>query len=337
MEDIESGRDPSPYRGHTSHRAGPEEEEGLEKVLLELNVAPNINVELELHLEAEPGVEMTPGWGQGYDQLDSADEGEPENSRRSITEIQIPVPTSASGFHYGVHACEGCMGFFRCTVRMKLEYEKCEHSCKIHKKNRNKCQYCRFRKCVMLGMSHDAIRYGRMPEAEKRMLVEFVLSDSWTYVCVSVCVCLCLCVCLCVCLSAQCSTVETVRQITEFAKCIPEFIDLYLNDQWQKVSGFVTREFLRSLRKPFSEIMEPKFEFALKFNALELDDSDLALFFSQVEEIQDKILQTLDQHLQHTHPDALLTENAQLVQMIKKTESESSLHPLLQEIYRDMY
>jgi hypothetical protein len=42
--------------------------------------------------------------------------------------------------------------------------------------------------------------------------------------------------------------------------------------------GFVTREFLRSLRKPFSEIMEPKFEFAVKFNALELDDSDLALF-----------------------------------------------------------
>lgn len=73
----------------------------------------------------------------------------------------------------------------------------------------------------------------------------------------------------------------------------------------------------------------------------------------QVEEIQDRILQALDQHLQHTHPDAayifpkllqkladlrqLVTENAQLVQMIKKTESETSLHPLLQEIYRDMY
>ena len=46
--------------------------------------------------------------------------------------------------------------------------------------------------------------------------------------------------------------------------------------------GFVTREFLRSLRKPFSEIMEPKFEFALKFNALELDDSDLALFVAAI-------------------------------------------------------
>ncbi|GAA6079875.1 peroxisome proliferator-activated receptor delta [Tachysurus ichikawai] len=121
MEDIESGRDPSPYRGHTSHRAGPEEEEGLEKVLLELNVAPNLNVEAELRLEAEPGVEMTPGWGRGYDQLSSAYEGEPENSRRSITEIQIPAPSS---------------GFFHCTVRIKLECEKCERSCKIHKKNK---------------------------------------------------------------------------------------------------------------------------------------------------------------------------------------------------------
>lgn len=38
---------------------------------------------------------------------------------------------------------------------MKLEYEKCERSCKIQKKNRNKCQYCRFQKCLSLGMSHN--------------------------------------------------------------------------------------------------------------------------------------------------------------------------------------
>lgn len=38
---------------------------------------------------------------------------------------------------------------------MKLKYEKCERSCKIQKKNRNKCQYCRFQKCLSLGMSHN--------------------------------------------------------------------------------------------------------------------------------------------------------------------------------------
>ncbi|MGH0150625.1 UNVERIFIED_CONTAM: hypothetical protein FKN15_018086 [Acipenser sinensis] len=73
----------------------------------------------------------------------------------------------------------------------------------------------------------------------------------------------------------------------------------------------------------------------------------------QVEEIQDNILQALNVHLQAHHPDSLylfpkllqkmadlrqlVTENAQLVQKIKKTESETSLHPLLQEIYKDMY
>uniref|UniRef100_A0A8C1SN06 Peroxisome proliferator-activated receptor delta b n=1 Tax=Cyprinus carpio TaxID=7962 RepID=A0A8C1SN06_CYPCA len=359
----------------------------------------------------------------------------------------------ASGFHYGVHACEGCKGFFRRTIRMKLEYERCERACKVQKKSRNKCQYCRFQKCLALGMSHDAIRYGRMPEAEKKKLVAgliageklqsssgadlktlakhvntsylrnlnmtkkkarsiltgktsctspFVIHDMdslwqaenglvWNqlngsppnkeigvhvfYRC-------------------QCTTVETVRELTEFAKNIPGFVDLFLNDQVTLLKygvheaifamlpslmnkdgllvangkGFVTREFLRSLRKPFSEIMEPKFEFAVKFNALELDDSDLALFVAaiilcgdrpglmnvkQVEQIQDGILQALDQHLQVHHPDSLhlfpkllqkmadlrqlVTENAQLVQMIKKTESETSLHPLLQEIYKDMY
>lgn len=74
---------------------------------------------------------------------------------------------------------------------------------------------------------------------------------------------------------------------------------------------------------------------------------------SQVEQIQDNILQALNLHLEMNHPDAsfifprllqkladlrqMVTENAQLVQKIKKTESETSLHPLLQEIYRDMY
>uniref|UniRef100_A0A8C5WZM6 Peroxisome proliferator activated receptor delta n=1 Tax=Malurus cyaneus samueli TaxID=2593467 RepID=A0A8C5WZM6_9PASS len=192
----------------------------------------------------------------------------------------------------------------------------------------------------------------------------------------------------------QCTTVETVRELTEFAKSIPSFVGLYLNDQVTLLkygvheaifamlasimnkdgllvangNGFVTREFLRSLRKPFNEIMEPKFEFAVKFNALELDDSDLSLFVAaiilcgdrpglmnvkQVEEIQDNILRALEFHLQSNHPDAqylfpkllqkmadlrqLVTEHAQLVQKIKKTETETSLHPLLQEIYKDMY
>lgn len=49
-------------------------------------------------------------------------------------------------------------GFFRRTIRLKLEYDKCERRCKILKKNRNKCQYCRFQKCLSVGMSHNGER-----------------------------------------------------------------------------------------------------------------------------------------------------------------------------------
>lgn len=44
----------------------------------------------------------------------------------------------------------------------------------------------------------------------------------------------------------------------------------------------MTREFLKSLRKPFGEMMEPKFEFSVKFNTLELDDNDMALFLAVI-------------------------------------------------------
>ncbi|XP_036376385.1 peroxisome proliferator-activated receptor alpha-like isoform X1 [Megalops cyprinoides] len=360
----------------------------------------------------------------------------------------------ASGYHYGVHACEGCKGFFRRTIRLKLEYDRCERSCKIQKKNRNKCQYCRFQKCLSVGMSHNAIRFGRMPQSEKlklkaeiltgereeenphladqktlakqiyeaylknfnmnkakarviltgktstppfvihdmdtlqlaeRTLVAKLFGNSDTLQDKEAEVRIFHC--------CQCTSVETVTELTEFAKSVPGFSGLDLNDQVTLLkygvyealfamlascmnkdgllvaygNGFITREFLKSLRRPFSDMMEPKFQFAMKFNALELDDSDLALFVAtiiccgdrpglvnvlHIERMQESIVQVLRLHLQANHPDdaflfpkllqkladlrQLVTEHAQLVQEIKKTE-DTSLHPLLQEIYRDMY
>lgn len=39
--------------------------------------------------------------------------------------------------------------------------------------NRNRCQQCRFKKCLSVGMSRDAVRFGRIPKREKqRMLAE---------------------------------------------------------------------------------------------------------------------------------------------------------------------
>ncbi|CAL8338726.1 unnamed protein product [Lota lota] len=363
----------------------------------------------------------------------------------------------ASGFHYGVHACEGCKGFFRRTIRLKLVYDHCNLRCRIHKKSRNKCQYCRFQKCLMVGMSHNAIRFGRMPQAEKeKLLAEFssdldhvhpeaadlralsrLLYDSYIkhfpltkakarailsgktgdsspfiihdmkslmdgeqlinskqipgrdhhqgrteglelrffYSC-------------------QSRSAEAVREVTEFAKSIPGFVDLDLNDQVTLLKYgvievliirmaplmnkdgtlisygqiFMTREFLKSLRKPFCQMLEPKFEFSVKFNTLELDDSDLALFLAVVilsgdrpgllnvrpiERLQETVLHSLELHLKVNHPDSMqlfakllqkmtdlrqiVTNHVHLIQLLDKTEVDMCLHPLLQEIMKDLY
>lgn len=388
----------------------------------------------------------------------STNPNQDENSGSLTLECRV-CADRASGFHYGVHACEGCKGFFRRTIRLKLEYDKCARKCRIQKKNRNKCQYCRFHKCLAVGMSHNAIRFGRMPMSEKQRLraeqvidrkeenetrqpdakslvrliheaylkhfhmnkakarvfltgktstPPFVIHDLDTLRHAEQTLVTQLLGNMAASdasdmqerevearlfLFCQYASVETVTELTEFAKAVPGFAALDLNDQVTLLkygvyealfallaacmnkdgllvargSGFITREFLKSLRRPFSDMMEPKFQFAMRFNALELNDSDLALFVaaiiccgdrpglssvSQIESIQESVIHALQLHLLANHPDnnllfpkllqkladlrQLVTEHAELVQEIKKTE-DASLHPLLQEIYRDMY
>lgn len=79
----------------------------------------------------------------------------------------------ASGFHYGVHSCEGCKGFFRRTLKKNLNYRPCseQSKCKINTASRNKCQYCRYQRCLNAGMSKDSVRFGRMPKTEREKLM----------------------------------------------------------------------------------------------------------------------------------------------------------------------
>lgn len=68
----------------------------------------------------------------------------------------------ASGKHYGVYSCEGCKGFFKRTVRKELSYACRENrNCTIDKRQRNRCQYCRYMKCLQTGMKREAVQEER--------------------------------------------------------------------------------------------------------------------------------------------------------------------------------
>ncbi|XP_072268159.1 nuclear receptor subfamily 4 group A member 3 [Pyxicephalus adspersus] len=77
--------------------------------------------------------------------------------------------------HYGVRTCEGCKGFFKRTVQKNAKYVcLANKTCPVDKKRRNRCQYCRFQKCLSVGMVKEVVRTdslkgrrGRLPSKPK--------------------------------------------------------------------------------------------------------------------------------------------------------------------------
>jgi len=55
-------------------------------------------------------------------------------------------------------SCEGCKGFFKRTVRKELQYAcRDEKNCIVDKRQRNRCQYCRYQKCLAMGMKREGL------------------------------------------------------------------------------------------------------------------------------------------------------------------------------------
>ncbi|XP_012944922.2 uncharacterized protein LOC101861789 [Aplysia californica] len=75
-----------------------------------------------------------------------------------------------TGFHYGVTTCGACKGFFRRSLTRVEPYE-CQRSgnCLIGPETdrRGSCPKCRYKKCLAVGMSKDAIKTGRYSYEKK--------------------------------------------------------------------------------------------------------------------------------------------------------------------------
>lgn len=98
----------------------------------------------------------------------------------------VPAPPSPSQLcavcgdtaacqHYGVRTCEGCKGFFKRTVQKGSKYVcLADKACPVDKRRRNRCQFCRFQKCLAVGMVKEVVRTdslkgrrGRLPSKPK--------------------------------------------------------------------------------------------------------------------------------------------------------------------------
>ncbi|XP_029911532.1 nuclear receptor subfamily 2 group C member 2 [Myripristis murdjan] len=85
-------------------------------------------------------------------------------SRPQPVEYCVVCGDKASGRHYGAVSCEGCKGFFKRSVRKNLTYScRSKQDCVINKHHRNRCQFCRLRKCLEMGMKTESVQSERKP------------------------------------------------------------------------------------------------------------------------------------------------------------------------------
>ncbi|XP_003746845.1 ecdysone receptor-like [Galendromus occidentalis] len=85
---------------------------------------------------------------------------------RQQEELCLVCGDRASGYHYNALTCEGCKGFFRRSITKNQTYT-CKYGdvCEIDMYMRRKCQQCRLRKCLRVGMRPECV----VPESQNVM------------------------------------------------------------------------------------------------------------------------------------------------------------------------
>ncbi|KAG9335242.1 hypothetical protein JZ751_005488 [Albula glossodonta] len=79
----------------------------------------------------------------------------------------------ATGKHYGASSCDGCKGFFRRSVRKNHMYScRFNRQCIVDKDKRNQCRYCRLKKCFRAGMKKEAVQNERDRISTRRSAYE---------------------------------------------------------------------------------------------------------------------------------------------------------------------
>ncbi|XP_006630783.1 nuclear receptor subfamily 2 group C member 2 isoform X1 [Lepisosteus oculatus] len=90
--------------------------------------------------------------------------GKADVGRSQPVEYCVVCGDKASGRHYGAVSCEGCKGFFKRSVRKNLTYScRSNQDCIVNKHHRNRCQFCRLKKCLEMGMKMESVQSERKP------------------------------------------------------------------------------------------------------------------------------------------------------------------------------
>ncbi|XP_062600492.1 probable nuclear hormone receptor HR3 isoform X2 [Saccostrea cucullata] len=146
--------------------------------MMQIIPPPTVSVNKSPHGGPLDNLKMMPGSDHTENMIHASppQKAKPDSSRKPAesTKTQIEVipckvcGDKSSGVHYGIITCEGCKGFFRRSQAGPVNYQ-CPRNknCVIDRVNRNRCQFCRLQKCLALGMSRDAVKFGRMSKKQR--------------------------------------------------------------------------------------------------------------------------------------------------------------------------